>query len=359
MYKGGRHYVLFICLCLPFIAHASLTELYTVTRHVNLSGQSAQKAKSQALQTEGKQAWHDLLKRLLLAKDQQTIKNRVDATYTHYIESINIRNEKSAHTRYVADLYFQFNEEKIKALFKEMHVTPSERIGPKLLILPLYRNQNSFSLWEETNHWLTVWQNTTPDATLIQFIVPMGDLEDQQLLPLEKALIGNATALQNLVNRYDADDIAFVLVEETAAAPITGDTETVHTPAHKSYKVLVYPNVLKDQQHMYAETLAVTTPSEDIAQNLIHIQQQLVDHVIEDWKQKNITAEKTKSTITETYALPSLERQLCFIELLSQAEQIEKIDILSQTRQKITLEIFFQGPYNQVKRTINKILSET
>lgn len=339
---------------LCFFTTGAFNKLYTVTYHVDMASHTANIAKKKGFSAESQKAWDILLNRLLLTKDQAIVKSYIGNQFKKYLESINIRHEKSGATRYVADLNFHFNQEKLKKLFQKLNIIPSERLGPKLLVLPLYRSENRFSLWEENNHWLTVWQNKEAGKTLLQFIAPLGDLEDQTLLPLEKALVSNKEALQSIVNRYEADDIAFVLVEEEIVTPEADQDAT----KQKTYKVMIYPNALQDNTQMYAETLHVDTPTEDIVENLTHIQKKLVHYFIESWKQKNIAQSEQKNTIKETYYLPSLAQQLSLVERLKNIEQIDKISIVNQGRQKITLEIFFQGSYNQLKQTIDQYLSE-
>lgn len=86
-----------------------------------------------------------------------------------------------------------------------------------VLVLPYYENISGQTLlWEEPNPWLHAWQSmNVPAQNGVQYIVPLGDIDDMAAGPAGAVWRGDDKTIENLRRHYGAGAVALVVANRS------------------------------------------------------------------------------------------------------------------------------------------------
>lgn len=186
---------------------------------LDISAESASMAREQAIATARQKAWNFFINRVLPEKYLSSIGSISDQELIYFVESFSLNSEKNSPTRYIGDFKIGFHKKRVHEFFQKKGLPYIKVKGPKLLVIPIFKMGEKIILWDEQNQWLQAWKNLKHPNGLISIIVPLGDLEDEQLLDFNKALTGNQKALLSLARKYQVDDVIVTVAEDTKDQP--------------------------------------------------------------------------------------------------------------------------------------------
>ncbi len=186
---------------------------------VNVTAETAAKAREQALQDGQKRALMVVMERITPDYVVEQLTELVPDDIINMVRDMSVSNEKTSSVRYMATLDVSFNADAVRDLLRQNGLPYVRTSGKQLLILPVYKRSPAASpvLWDEDNPWLRAWNNRTVESYMIPLTVPAGDLADNNLLNVEQVVQGDLKAAENLAKRYEAEGILVVRMTRNGA----------------------------------------------------------------------------------------------------------------------------------------------
>lgn len=190
---------------------------------VDATAASATEARDLALVAGQRQALTRLLRRLTLAADYGRHPRLNDSSVAALVQGIEISNEKTSSTRYLAKLRIQFKKNGIRRHLREAAIPLSETQRKPQLVLPVYEAASAVLLWDDPNPWRQAWtdREVDPDA-LAPLLLPAGDLADVVAISSAQAIRGDTERLGVIARRYGVADtiVAHAVLRVDLAANI-------------------------------------------------------------------------------------------------------------------------------------------
>lgn len=180
--------------------------LYTV-RAVPVRAEAATvvAAKAEALQQGQVEALRILLERLTLPEDHDRLPSPPAEDVEQYVLGLSIDDERTPPRGYVANLTVSFIPQAVQGLLQQANVPFTDQRGRRLVVVPVWQGGLNMEpvLWEDPNPWREAWANRRRQG-LVPLEVPLGDLDDVATIDVERALEGDASAVNALADRYSA-----------------------------------------------------------------------------------------------------------------------------------------------------------
>ena len=198
----------------PVVAIAS-DDVYAVENvAVDNTAETAAAARDVALARGQRQALRRLLERLTLAVDHQRLPAVAPTAIAEFVNGIEVSEEKTSPTRYIATLRVSFKKERVRALLRAQGIPFSETRAKPLLVLPVYRAAGAVRLWQNPNPWRDAWSNVTIGADApVPLVVPAGELADVSAISADQALAGDGRRLDVIADRYGVADVLVAFAE--------------------------------------------------------------------------------------------------------------------------------------------------
>lgn len=236
---------------------------------VDQTGANPVKARELAIKTVPKLAFQKLVAQNLSPEQAAAFKYPDDKTIASLVQDFEIRNEQLSSTRYVANYTVRFSPsikryvdvkpvsatvvtttrtttvgnptlnqpDDQKTVEKTVTTsvtgtdaaaatsiapaTPANAVIPqslqKTLVLPYYEDMSGRTmLWEDENTWRQLWQSRAPrTAGNIEFVIPVGDLNDVASGSTDDVWSGNYKAIEKLANIYHVSDIVLPVANKS------------------------------------------------------------------------------------------------------------------------------------------------
>lgn len=167
-------------------------------------------ARKTAIAKATKAAFHIVTKRVLVpGQAGQVFLNLEPADI--FVDYIHIRNETALPQRYIAEIDICFNAKQIRTEFLQAGVEWSEVVGPPVLLLPIWEDQEGVHIWADNIVWLEGWRtHSTLSDRLIPFINVSSDIVDRYPFESQRLLARDPAALSELADRANALQIAWI-----------------------------------------------------------------------------------------------------------------------------------------------------
>lgn len=209
---------------------ASAGDLFTVKNvHVDVTADSAATARGLAQAQGQRDALTLLMQRLTLPEDWEKLPPVDDRMAQSAVSGFQVANEKASSTRYIADLIVSFQRGAVRGILGRSGVPYAETQARPALLLPVLEKDGTRILWEDDNPWRKAWNKVDLSGAMKPLIVPLGDIDEMNLVPVDKAVSGDAEALKALADRYGAADTVVALAK---AGPRDGKTVLDVTATH-------------------------------------------------------------------------------------------------------------------------------
>ena len=209
---------------------ASAGDLFTVKNvHVDVTADSAATARGLAQAQGQAQALTLLMKRLTLPEDWGRLPTVDNKVAQNAVSGFQVANEKASSTRYIADLIVSFQPAAVRSILSGAGIPYAETQARPALLLPVLDKDGARILWEDDNPWRAAWNKLDLSDAMKPVIVPLGDIDEMNLVPAAKAVAGDTEALKTLADRYGASDTVVALAK---ASPRDGKTVLDVTMTH-------------------------------------------------------------------------------------------------------------------------------
>lgn len=189
------------------VAAAPLEDVFTVSGvAVDAEAETATAARELALAEGQRQAFRRLVERLVLGADQARRPELAEPALTALVQGIEIQEEKTSSTRYLAKLTISFKKDEVRQLWRDRALRFSETVAKPILVLPVYQVAGTEVLWDDPNPWREAWLAREKGDSLISMLVPVGDLADIGAISPLQALAGDGERLGAIAARYGVDE---------------------------------------------------------------------------------------------------------------------------------------------------------
>jgi len=201
--------VLALCIvALSALPGRAVGAIYTVGPvSVDVTAESAAKAREQALAAAHERAFDRLIGRIVPERAQARVPDAGYERIATLVRDFEVGNEKRSSVRYLADLTIRFQRKAVRGFLREHDVPFAETRSDPLVVLPLYGEGGGAVLWQEPNPWRAAWANRGADDGLVPLEVPLGDLQDMQTVRARAALDLRWKPLSEIAARYGGKDV--------------------------------------------------------------------------------------------------------------------------------------------------------
>ncbi len=303
---------------------AALEDAYAVSGVlVDATAESAAAARDKAIAEGQRQAFRELLERLVAEEALEQIPSVDDATITGMIDDFAVEEERSSTVRYLARLKFRFRRDAVRQLLLDAGVPFAEERSTPIVVLPVWSGGAAPVLWEEPNPWREAFATEERGDGLVPFLVPLGDVEDLTAISTEQALNADPAALAAIASRYQAGE---VLVAE--ALP-EGDQVVAVARRFRDGALISTDQVRAVDLSAAVET--ITAPIE------------------RDWKEQNLIGGGGGQTLTVSVPLTGLKDWTEIRRRLQSVSSLRRMALVSLSRGEAAVEITFAGDQRQLQ----------
>lgn len=217
-------------------AAAPFTDPFTVDGiAVDVSAANALEARDRAVAEAQRKAFTILFQRLSDPAARRAPPNISGSELSRLVQGLDVDNERTGATRYVARLAVAFRKNAVRNWFSSQGLTlvepasaaapgtpgpvpgtaaaaPAPAAGPTL-VLPVWQSKGRAVLLEERTPWRSAWDDFAAGTGNGKVVVPAGELQDVADIGAAEALAGDGRALAKIAARYQAAVVAVVAVD--------------------------------------------------------------------------------------------------------------------------------------------------
>ena len=314
---------------------------------VDVTAETAAKAREQALAEGERAAFQRLLRRLTLKTDHSRLPNPSREEVSSYVRDFSVAQEKASAVRYIASLNVRFKAKEVRNLL-QFHALPfAETTSKPLLILPVFHVTGAYLLWDDPNPWREAWRaRPRPVDSLVPLVVPRGDLADVATLGAEQAVGGDAQRIAAMAGRYGTTDtlVAIATVKPAAASQVSAiDVSMVrYDPA--------------SDRAPPKSPLTTFSPAagETLEALLKRAVGELTEQLEDTWKRNNLLQFGNKAVMAVTIPVESLADWLAVRQKLSGVAVVDSVELVLISRDEIRANIHYLGEADQLASALQQ-----
>ena len=324
-------------------------DIFTVARvQVDATGESAAVARETALSEGRARAIRLLFQRLTPSESWPYLPDFRAPDLIDLVSGIQITNEKTSSTRYLADVTYSFKPDRIRQVLRDSRIAFTETRSRLAVVIPIYETVDGPLLWEDDNLWADVWKSRRLTHELVPLIAPLGELEDLVSVGTQDALSGEWSRLGPFAQRYNVSDvvIAYGRLQNTAQSEelvvrltrLNGQSDGLSATLGERVDVVV-----RNSQNL---------PPEDLMNFAIG---QAIDRLQKRWKaQTIISSNAIENDLFATVRFSEHSEWLTLRKRLSTLPIIRDFDILSLSMQGADVAIRHVGSLAQLSFALSQ-----
>tara|TARA_Y100000590_G_scaffold3439_1_gene4562 strand:+ start:1976 stop:3073 length:1098 start_codon:yes stop_codon:yes gene_type:complete len=158
-----------------------------------------------------KESFKVLINKILLTRDLKKVSSTKINQIKRLVESFQILEESYKEDIYKAKIRIKYNEKRIKNFLGEKNLSFSQPENISAVFFPVLFVEDELQNFNE-NFFYKEWNNTEIKNKLINFILPIDDLEDISEIRKMKDEIEKLN-IKKLINKYDEKNYVFSLME--------------------------------------------------------------------------------------------------------------------------------------------------
>jgi len=323
---------LLLLAAVPAAAQAPADAFTVKGVEVDVTAANPQAAKDEAIVTGQRQAFQQLLERLVAPTDLGRLP-KVDAL--NYVRDYGIDQERSSAVRYLASLTVRFNPTAVKKLLKDANIAFTDARTRPVVVVPVLQAQGRAALWDDPNPWRAAWGGLGGGG-LVPLLVPSGDLGDVQALTPEQALAGDAEHLAIEGARWRTSDVMVV------AGALSADGKRLEVSlSGLPGTPLPFPSVAYDLRSGESSEQMMLRAARDIA------------HALDaSYKQANALQFDHADTLAALVPLSGLDDWLAVRDRLSHVPQVRSTELVSLSRVEAAVVLHVIGDQDRVKAAL-------
>ena len=158
-----------------------------------------------------KDSYKILISKILLSKDVKKLTNIKLSKIKSLVDSFQITQENYKKSKYEAKFKIYFNDNKVKKFLIEKNISFSEPKNISAVFFPVFFI-NDILLDFNENYFYQNWIETKTKNEMINFILPIEDLEDFLKIKNMKNNV-EMIDVKDLIKKYNTDNYVFALME--------------------------------------------------------------------------------------------------------------------------------------------------
>jgi len=306
-------------------------DLYTVgSIKLDATAADSNTARSDAISEGQEQGLTLLLKKLTLPKDKAKLPSLTREEVAGYVQDFEIFNERRSDQRYMAELKVRFKREEIRRLLVAAGVPFSEAASIPIVVLPVYREGEAVTLWEDSNPWREAWRRLEIKNEAVSLIVPMGQLADVLAIDVGQALAGDRGSLREFASTYGAGETLVVI----ATISFSGSNQGFVDVTMQNFGVTVGALEIERFEMAGDETLEGF---------LLRAAEQMAQRIEYDWKVSNLLSFDEEASIEVVYLVEGWAEWQSIVARLRRVSVVQDVAIVALSRSKANLRIKFLG----------------
>ncbi len=356
----ARHYRFFVpvasalmLFCSVFAHPAAVRAedpLFTVSGvRVDVTAESAVKARTEAFEKAQQDAFKALAERLLPEEDAQSFEPPASTTISPMVRDFEITGEQLSRVQYIGTYTFRFKENAIRNYFSDKNVSFTSVRSKPVLILPFYQVGTQTTLWGERNPWLAAWGRTDTRQGLVPVQVPIGDIADVGDMGDSQALTYNANSLHSMVSRYGAGE-AIILIGKPKWQPASSAAAAASTDP-ESMDIMIYRTDLGAPSFVKTISILATDKmgNETLYDSAVRQTRQAFQS---DWKSKTSVQMGTlgeKATLNARVRFASLREWSETQKALRKVSAISYMRVVRLAPKQAEIELTYSGPEDRLR----------
>lgn len=312
---------------------------------VDITADSAQTARVQALAEGEKKAFRQLLERLTLQAYHDRLPDVSAAEITSLIVDFAVADEKASSVRYIAKLDYHFRARDVRVLLDDHDIPYAETVSKPVLMLPVYQAAGALSLWDDPNPWRNAWDALGIQGVggLVPMVLPVGDLQDVRTIGAEQAIEGDMQRLEEIAGRYGAGDVV-------VAHGILRMDSYNGLPELEVY-LTRFGSAL--QEHTVVKSFSANQ-GEDISLLLSRAAGALKGQVEDNWKQDNLIQAGEAQVLPVQVRVSGLKDWVSVQGRLNGVAIVRRADLVLLRRDEVRLNLHFIGDAEQLALSLDQ-----
>ena len=294
---------------------------------VDATAESVTQARAQAIAQGQARAFDRLMQRLVMSQDRQFVPQIGSNEAASMVADFSVANERTSDVRYLADMTVRFQADAVRAFLQRAGVNYAETQARPIVVVPLYRDDQGWRLWDSPNPWHEAWLNGPYNDDLVPFEAPLGDIDDVTAISVEAARNGDSSALRAIAERYGAQEVLL------AEAQVSGNPATVQ---FQGQRLLGGSGGTVSDQVTQSE-------GEDLEDTLRRAAERIAAAYQEDWKAQNVLRFGSESQLIANVPIRSLGEWMEIRGRLQSLPQIRNIQIIYLTRGEARINLTYLG----------------
>ena len=221
-----------------------------------------------------------------------------------------------------------FNREKINEFFYEKNILYSDITKTKIVLFPVLIQNEKFYIFEN-NYFYSNWNDDEKDTNLIEYILPIENIDDISFIKEKKNSLESADVRQ-ILNKYDIKDYIFLIINSEKVINkiflkgLSSGNEVV-----KSFDIIVSDSNLDVEKK---ETI-----------NKIKI------HINEIWKSQNLVDVRTPSFLNIFLEIKEENDLLNIQSVLNSIDLIQNHSVVELNKDYAKIKIKYIGKIDKIK----------
>lgn len=317
-------------------AEAQTTLFIVQNISVDVTASDANTAREIAYRSGMSDAFEILMRRITPTKYQENLPKLEDNEIESMVFGIEIDNERTSNTRYIANLTVSFSRDSIRSLLRKEGIPFTETSARAALVLPVYNVAGAQILWDDPNPWREAWEVVRGRDTLTPLIMPNGDLTDVALIGAVQASRGDNSRLSSIASRYTVQD---VLVAEANLRFEIG----TRTP---SIDVVLHIHGPDGEQI----TVSGFRGGEGEAVNnlLIRAVREISNSIEENWKQETLLKFDSEGRLSIRVLVNELSQWTSIRDRLESSQAIKTLEFIEISQGNIVVEVTYFGDVSRL-----------
>lgn len=312
---------------------------------VDVTADSAQAARVQAMAEGEIKAFEQLLRRLTLQAYHDRLPVVPASEITALVVDFSVTGEKASRVRYIAKLNYHFRAAGVRALLDANGIPYAETVSKPVLILPVYQSADALLLWDDTNPWRAAWDTVGVGGAgdLVPMTLALGDLQDVRIIGAEQAIEGDMQRLQELAERYDAGDVVVAhAIMRMDASGVLPELEVYLTR---------FGSTLQEQT--VVKTF-LADPGEDATQLLARTATSLKGQIEDNWKQDNLIQAGHAQVLPIQVRVNGLKDWVSVQSRLNGVAIIRRMELVLMRRDQVRVNLHFIGGAEQLALSLDQ-----
>jgi hypothetical protein len=358
----------------PALAQDS-EDAYSATVKVDATADSAAAARDAARLDGQRRALAAVVGRLSGASEPAQLPKLDDKAITDMVQSFEVANERMSTVRYVADYTFHFRSAKVRRLVRVADTTPVEGTGKStaegtgkstaegtgkstaegagkttaesgsksIVVLPVFKNGASLTLWNDPNAWRGAWAQRSAASGPTHLLLPLGDAGDLAAIDADQAGSGDATGLAAIAKQNGGSEavVALATARRQDGRLVGVEVSVKHYRAGR---------LVDAHGNSYD-----ANPGEGEADILRRTADAVAADIESSVKKDTASSFDRQVSLTISVPITSLGEWLQVRNRLASVASIRKVDLLSLSRQEAKIAVKYIGDQDQLKSRLAEV----